>query len=234
MLLFGVVDRREHGREVATELAAERLVGEAQCLARRQSSLEVCAHGVMNERGDRQRLAAVPADVTDDDGDTVTVQREHVMEVATGGRALGGAVGNRDLDTGDSLRDRRQQRRLHGADVHAQLVPLVRQPSRQPHQQRGTRGHQDSQRRQRRDRGHQRPGKLFDCFEDLRQRRLLLALATLSRGGFGELWEACAHRSAPLRRVTPAARPLRSADVEARALGEESSMPGEPCSDCCG
>ena len=55
---------------------------------------EVGPHGVVHQRGDGQRLPAVPRDIADDEAQASLVELHHVMEVATGGRALGRTIGN--------------------------------------------------------------------------------------------------------------------------------------------
>ena len=133
------------------ELAVEHAAGGLQRLARRQARLEVGAHGEAHERGVRQRLAPVPGDVADDHREATVLEREHVVEVAAGARAVGRAVGDGGADRAEPRGRHGQQRGLQQADVLEQLPALAHQPPRAHAGQARAHGERERERDQRGD-----------------------------------------------------------------------------------
>ena len=75
-------------------------------------------------------LAAVPGEVSQDEGGAAAGQRHRVVEVPAGTGAVRRPVGNGGPHGADLARHRRQQSRLEQADLLHQLAPLAVEPAR--------------------------------------------------------------------------------------------------------
>jgi hypothetical protein len=83
-----------------------------------------------HERGLGQGLATVAGDVAEQQANAAVGQRERIVEVAAGGRAVGRAVGHRGLQRPEAQRHSGQQRGLEQADVLHEPPALAAQAAR--------------------------------------------------------------------------------------------------------
>ncbi len=92
---LGIVDRQQHGGEVAAEAVVDHPARDLQRDARLEAGLEVGAQRVAHEGGAGERPATVAGDVTEDEADAPAGQGQRVVEVAAGAGAVGRTVGDR-------------------------------------------------------------------------------------------------------------------------------------------
>ena len=97
----------------------------------------------------RQRLAAVTGNVAHDHRHLAVLEREHVVEVSAGPRAVGGPVGDGGAHWAEPGGRNGQQRGLKQTHILEQLRPLALEP---------TRAHTDQTRAHARARARARPG----------------------------------------------------------------------------
>src|SRR3954447_293463 len=125
-----VVDGSDQRRKVVVALLlVDDTARHLQRLARSEAGFEVGTDHVTGERGSGQRLTPVTGDVAYEEPDAAVVQREDVIEVTAGGKALGRSIGDRHPQRAYPVGHDWQERGLERTHVCEQRRALRAQPA---------------------------------------------------------------------------------------------------------